>query len=229
LRKEHTSGGRNLGRKVAVALTTFTAALVIFTGAPASAQGPSVPAATASPAPQAPPPSPPPPAASPGSYPTPMSQTTQETYVPQSVAMSGPETITDWREGDTVPSGFHPVQRMRRGFIVAGAVTFGSLYLISAFGAAAVHDANANRGTDNADALFVPAVGPFIQMGRTTSAFGNMSNLIDGIVQCGGLTMLIYGLTTPRTILVRNDLGMTFLPVPYVSSRGAGLGWVGTF
>jgi hypothetical protein len=212
-------------------LAALPAALVVLSSALAYGQGSSAAAAAASQTSPAPPPLPPPGPASPGSYPAPLSQTTQETYVPQSVALSGPEEITDWQQGDPVPSGFHPVQRTRKGLIIAGAITFGALYLQSALVAAVVHDANANGvGTDNADALYVPVFGPFVQMARTTTATGNLLNVIDGVGQGAGLAMFIYGLTTPRTILVRNDLGMRYvLPVPYATSHSAGLAWVGTF
>jgi hypothetical protein len=163
-------------------------------------------------------------------YPTPMQQTTQGTYVPQSVAMSGPRVIRDWQDGDPVPEGYHITQRTRTGLVVGGAVTFGVLYIISVMGAAIVHDANNSLGgTDNADALFIPGVGPFVQMTKTTSASGNVFNAIDGIAQCGGLAMLLVGLTNPRNVLVRNDLGATIIPAPYVSANGGGMGLVGRF
>src|SRR5215831_15689153 len=41
---------------------------------------------------------------------------------------SGPRVITDWKEDEPMPPGYHPVQRMRKGPIVAGAVTLGILY-----------------------------------------------------------------------------------------------------
>jgi hypothetical protein len=198
----------------------LAAALVTFASAFAYGQEPE----PSYPPPQSPPSLPP------GQYPAPLSQTTQETYVPQSVALSGPDEITDWEVGSPVPPGYHPVQRVRKGAIIGGAVTLGALWAISACGAAIVHDANANGvGTDNADALFIPVLGPFVQMSRTTSATGNLFNLIDGLGQSAGATLLIWGLTSPKTLLVRNDLGMTLIPAPYVSSRGAGLGLTGTF
>jgi hypothetical protein len=165
-------------------------------------------------------------------YPTPMQQTTQGTYVLQSVAMSGPPMIKDWHPGDPVPDGYHAAERTRTGLIVGGAVTFGSLYLLSVMGAAIVHDANQAVGgsTDNADALFIPAIGPFVEMGKTTTASGNVMNVIDGLAQCSGLVMLYFGLTSPKHVLVRNDLGMpTLLPTPYVSRDGGGLGLIGRF
>jgi hypothetical protein len=154
-------------------------------------------------------------------------QETQDSYVPQSVAMSGPTEITDWQEGQPVPSGYHPVQRVRKGFIIAGAVTLGTMYLLTAFGAAIAHDANQNG---SADALFIPVAGPFLQMSQTSYTTGQFLNIVDGLAQTGGLVMLVYGLSSPSTILIRNDVGVrTLLPVPYANSQGAGMGFVGTF
>jgi len=144
--------------------------------------------------------------------------------------MSGPRVIKDWQEGEPVPDGYHVAQRVRTGLVVGGAVTFGVLYLISVMGAAIVHDVNNGvGGTDNADALFIPGVGPFVQMTKTSSASGNVFNAIDGIAQCGGIAMLLVGLTSPRNVLVRNDLGATILPAPYLSASGGGIGLVGRF
>jgi hypothetical protein len=119
---------------------------------------------------------------------------------------------------------------VRKQLIVGGAVMFGILYFLSTMGAAIVHDENAHGGHDNADALYVPAVGPFIQMIRTSSAIGNEMNVMDGIGQTAGLVMLIVGVTSPKTILVRNDLGtVRVAPMPLVGSHGSGLGLVGSF
>jgi hypothetical protein len=167
---------------------------------------------------------------SPGVYPMPLYQTTLEIYIRQSVALSGPREIKDWAIGDPVPSGFRPVHRTRRELIVGGAVIFGVLYFMSTMGAAIVHDAHAYGGRDNADALYVPAVGPFIQMIWTSTATGNWLNAMDGGGQIAGIVMLLVGLTSPKTILVRNDLGtVRAAPLPYVGRHGAGLGLVGSF
>src|SRR5579864_5122083 len=53
---------------------------------------------------------------------------------------AGPRDITDWQEGEPIPAGYHPSQRMRKGPIIAGAVTLGVLYFISALIAAVSTD-----------------------------------------------------------------------------------------
>src|SRR5215475_9199227 len=92
-------------------------------------------------------------------YPAPLVQTTQSTYVPQSVAMSGPEEITDFDFSRPVPLGYTPIARTRRHLIVGGAVTFGVVYGLSAMVAAAGEDGT--RGTDlpnEAAPLWIPVV-----------------------------------------------------------------------
>lgn len=169
-------------------------------------------------------------------YVTPLYQQTQPTYVPQSVAMSGPREINNWNEGDPIPPGYRPVERTRKGLIIGGAITFGALWMISAMVAAANGDAN--KGRENpAAALYVPAVGPFIQMGSADTSSARLFLGIDGVAQCAGLAMFIVGLASPRTVLVRNDLAANEKkepPKPEVKvlplfGGVSGIGAVGTF
>jgi hypothetical protein len=162
-------------------------------------------------------------------YTAPLYQQTQPSYVPQSVALSGPREIKDWNEGDPIPPGYRPVERTRKGLIVGGAVTFGTLYLLTVLVTAMIQDVeNATGSKDNVSALYVPALGPFIQMASTSSSSGNVVLAIDGAGQTAGAIMLIVGLTSPKTVLVRNDLAeIRFAPVITRGSAGAGL--VGTF
>lgn len=167
---------------------------------------------------QAPPP-PPDANAQNGQYVAPMQQQTQQTYVPQSVAMSGPRVIRDWHEGEPIPPGYHPATRARTGLIAGGLTMFGVPYLISVFVAAG----NADSG--NANAMYIPVLGPFIQMGSIKSQqncdqFGFCTGLdasgvavadiflvLDGVLQGAGVAMAVFGIAVPRTVLVRNDLG----------------------
>jgi hypothetical protein len=56
---------------------------------------------------------------------------------------------------------------------------------------------------------------------------------IDGIAQAAGAIMLVYGLTTPKVVLVRNDLAAAPKPTltltPMVGRGQTGMGLVGTF
>jgi hypothetical protein len=205
-----------------VATTTLVSLALFGASAPAWAQD-------APPRPLPPPPPPPLSAQAPnGEYATPLQQQTQQTYVPQSVAFSGPRQIKDWNEGEPIPPGYHPVQRLRTGLVVGGAVMFGVLYLFSALAASISSDTNQGNGFDNA--LWIPGIGPFIQMASTSSATGNLVLAIDGAAQSAGLAMLIYGIVSPKTVLLRNDLATTPLVLPIrVGNDGYGVGLVGHF
>lgn len=148
---------------------------------------------------------------------------------PANNAFYGPAEISSYEEGAPIPVGYHPVNRTRTGLIVAGAVTFGSMYFITALVAAGNADAHSG-GTNPAAALWIPGAGPFIQMTRTDSSTAGVFLAVDGIAQVGGLAMLVVGLTSPRTVLVRNDLGkVEITPIPIVSKDVMGAGVVGTF
>jgi len=181
---------------------------------------------------QAPPP-PPNAVAADGQYVAPMQQQTQQTYVPQSVAMSGPRVLKDWHEGEPIPPGYHPSTRIRGGLVGGGAGLFAGTYLISVLVAAVGQDLRADNGGANAAApLFIPVVGPFITMGNVSgSATADVFLVIDGLAQAMGVAMFIYGLAVPKTVLVRNDLGKVKFnpPMPFVAKSGAGIGLSGSF
>jgi hypothetical protein len=163
-----------------------------------------------------------------GEYVAPLSQTTQPTYVPQSVALSGPRFIKDWEEGQPIPYGYHHETRARKGLVIAGSIVFGVVYIYSSLIAAAGEDSYNNNDNQLA-ALWIPVLGPFIQMASVDSSIGKEMLFLDGLAQAAGLTMLITGLVYPRHILVRNDLAsMSFVPMK-LGTDGSGLGVVGRF
>lgn len=142
-----------------------------------------------------------------GEYVAPLQQQTQQTYVPQSVALSGPPVIKNWSEGDPIPPGYHPQSRMRGGLIGGGFGLWGPLYLISAIGGAACIDGKVNGGM-----LLIPVAGPFLEIPNAGGNQGGAATaitflLIDGIGQAAGAAMIIAGFTWPKWVLVRNDLG----------------------
>ena len=173
-----------------------------------------------------------------GQYVAPMQQQTQQTYVPQSVAMSGPRVLRDWHEGEPIPPGYHPATRARSGLIAGGLAMFGAPYLISVLVAAVGQDASVSCGSfstsscDNKAApLFIPVVGPFITMGNTDSATADVFLIVDGLLQATGIGLFIYGVAVPKTVLVRNDLGKVKInpPMPFVGKNSMGLGLSGSF
>jgi hypothetical protein len=175
------------------------------------------------PAPSPPPPPPSSAQAANGEYVAPLQQMTQPTYVPQSVALSGPAVIR-YREDAPTPAGYHVETRVRRGLIVGGAVPLGIMYTLSALVGAGMNDAG-----EGGEFLFVPVVGPFLQMTQTGTSVGNTLLAIDGLTQVAGAAMLVAGITVPKTVWVRNDLGsVRVTPMP-IGHRGGGVGFVGTF
>jgi hypothetical protein len=183
---------------------------------------------------QAPPP-PPNAQAGDGQYVAPMQQQTLQTYVPQSVAMSGPRVIRDWQEGDPIPPGYHPVSRVRGGMIGGGAGMFGGPYLLSVLIAAIgtdVCNAEGTGCTNTLAPLYIPVVGPFITLGTAGgSATGDVFLVIDGILQATGVAMMIYGIAVPKVVLLRNDLGVfkNVMPGPIVGKNFSGVGLTGQF
>lgn len=147
-----------------------------------------------------------------------------------------------YEAGQPIPEGYHLSSRIHKGLVIAGAVTFGTFYLISAGVAAAYLDDRAQIAEDapesavsDAEAyapLFVPLAGPFIALATVEpTATGTMALVLDGVAQSAGLAMLIAGLALRSEVLVRNDLGSvrwTLAPTA-VAGRGAGLGIVGEF
>ena len=180
------------------------------------------------------PPSQPPPStarAPNGEYVAPLQQQTQQVYMPQSVALSGPRIIRDYEDGEAVPPGYHAETRIRTGLVVGGAVTFGVMYLFSVLAGSIINDANKGRYGDGTrgDFLYIPVLGPFLQMTKTDSSSGNTTLVIDGVAQAAGVTMLIVGVSSPRTVLVRNDLAEVRISPMKVGEKGTGLGLIGTF
>jgi hypothetical protein len=163
-------------------------------------------------------------------YPAPLAQTTQSTYVPQSVAMSGPEEINDFDFSRPVPLGYTPIQRTRKHLIVGGAVTFGVVYGLSAFVAAVGEDdANRTGRSNEVGALWVPVLGPFLEMGHTDSATGKFFLASVGAAQAAGALMLYYGLTTKERVLVRNDLVGSLTVAPIAGNGASGMAVAGRF
>jgi hypothetical protein len=145
--------------------------------------------------------------------------------VPQGLAPWAPRFITDWQEGMPIPYGYHPAKRARRGLVVAGSIVFGATYLYTAMVAA--ESPNSSGGDESW--LWIPVLGPVIQMTQTDSRIGDGALILDTLAQASGVAMFVAGMMYPRTILVRNDLAsMTVAPMR-IGLEGSGLGVVGRF
>jgi hypothetical protein len=188
---------------------------------------PPAPAPGAAPAPYAPPPGAP--GAAPAPYPPPAPY--PYPYAPQpyyAPAPPAPRIIKTWQEGQPVPYGYHPEQRARRGLVIAGAVVFGALYLYSTL-LAADSDDNYSTESNNYELLWIPVLGPFMQVGKADSTLEKYVWVLDGVGQAGGVAMFVTGLLYQRTILVRDDMAsMTVVPMK-IGMDGSGLGVVGRF
>jgi len=161
-------------------------------------------------------------------YTAPLSQTTQTTYVPQSVAMSGPEEITDFDYERPVPLGYTMVKRPRKGMLIGGSVSFGVSYGISVLSAAIGEDISDN-GQNEAAAMWIPVAGPFLQMAQTDSATLRVFLFGLGAAQTTGAILLYYGLTTKKRVLVRNDIVGSLMVTPTAGDGTAGMLLSGRF
>jgi hypothetical protein len=160
-----------------------------------------------------------------GQYVAPLSQTTQPSYIPQSVAMSGPRMITDWRPEQPVPPGYHPETRVRKGSVIAGLITFGIPYIYSSLIASIGEDANET----SVRPLWVPVLGPFLEIGYSHSVTLDYALVLDGLTQGLGAGLVIYGIMSPRNVLIRNDLAMVQVTPMRLGRDGNGVGFVGRF
>lgn len=130
--------------------------------------------------------------------------------------------------------------------IIGGAVITGVMWGFTALGAAVYHAADTavdNVGTSigarsdvtNVTPLYIPVVGPFIQVVTTGGGgLGKGLLVVDGLIQAGGAFMLIYGIAVPREYLARGEEKAaknksTFMVLPTLTSRQATVGVVGTF
>jgi hypothetical protein len=137
-----------------------------------------------------------------------------------------------WKEGDSVPSGYHTESHARYGMLGAGAGMFGAAYIFSAIGGAAA-------GGGPFGWLFVPVAGPFVMATEAfvlapltlgLSAIAGFLFMVDGVAQTVGLALTIYGAASQKTVLVRNESSaFQIKPVPFATRDSAGLAFVGRF
>ena len=205
-------------RALFVCVTAAAALAGIFGSGIAKADG-----ASAQPSPPPPPslPAPPVPAAPP---PPP-----EYAYPPGYYAgpPRAPLVISDWPEDEPAPPGYHRSMRMRRGPIIGGSILFGVTYTTTVLVAAALRDA----GNSTYGWLYLPAIGPLIDLTNSGSATASTFLVLDGLAQSAGLALLIWGLTSPSPVLVRNQIdGPRVMPAPIVFAHGgSGFGLVGMF
>jgi hypothetical protein len=161
-------------------------------------------------------------------YPAPLTQQVQTTYVPQSVALSGPFEIDDVEPGTVVPSGYTAVQRPRKQLLRSGLTMLGMAYGLSALTAAIGQDTS-EGGSNPVAMMWIPVAGPFLELGQSSSATADVLLVGIGGVQLAGAIMAYYGLTTTRTVFVRNDLIGGLTVAPMVTRGASGMALSGHF
>jgi hypothetical protein len=121
-------------------------------------------------------------------------------------------------DNGTIPSGYKPVEKIRKGFVIAGSIVFGVFYL------GPVYLAALSSISDNVPygALFVPVIGPFIVAGTADSSSAYLY-VFDGLIQAGGGAMLLAGLFAKKKVLVRDDLAQGIRPEFFVGPRSIGM------
>ena len=236
-RTSTTRRRRSIGAAPLIGAITFGLPMVAG-AAPAPSPQPSPPQpAPPQPAPPQPAPPQPAPAQPPPGYGAPPGQSPAPAYAQPGYGappaygypVMGPEYLPV-REGEAPPPGYHHDTKIRKGLVIGGAVSFGTLYLISALSAALTLDVCSH--CDGAAGLFVPGVGPFITAGieRVDSASVNVLLILDGLGQSAGIAMLVAGLAATEEVWVRNDFGsIEWTLAPDAASDRAGLQLLGRF
>ena len=161
-------------------------------------------------------------------YPAPLSQEVQTTYVPQSIALSGPLEIEATDEYRAAPAGYTAVMRKRTDLTRSGAALLGLSYGLCALTAAIGQDSSSGRDNPVA-AMWIPVAGPFVQLSSTSSATADLLLLGLGGVQVVGAISLYYGLTTTQRVFVRNDLLGAVTVSPMVGNGTSGMVLAGRF
>ena len=128
------------------------------------------------------------------------------------------------------PPGTHPVRRVRRALVAGGASLFAIPYLASAAVAADGYS-DATASMSDRGALWIPVVGPFVMMGRTSSAGYDALLVLDGLAQAAGISLFVYGLATPVTVLEPDEAkpAATIRLAPVVAKGMSGAVLAGTF
>ncbi len=203
---------------------------------PASATAaPPAPNAAPAPAPTtAPPPAPsgaaPPPAPS-GAAPPPYYYPPPPYYYPYAQPQpppAPPPRELPYAEGGTPPAGYRLESRVRRGPIIAGSILAGTTYLINILAAGIIEDAG--DADTRTTLLYVPGVGSWGYVGGGcdgSSGSGCEFLVLHSLAHSAGVVLVIYGIAAPKKLWVREDVGLTVLPL--VARGMQGLGAVGTF
>jgi hypothetical protein len=225
-----------------------TAVLTAVLSAPASAQPGSVPAPPAAAPPAAPSPAqpttapgyppypgypayPPPGYAYPPGYPA-----YPPGYVYPPAREQAPKQLP-YQEGQQIPQGYYLDEGIRRGPVIAGTIVFGVPYVLG-FSIAAGLNFESSTGW-----LALPVAGPWLTLATRedscdeTDPFDSGCEddrairtllVLDGLMQGVGAILSVWGLTSPRKRLLRNDVS-TIVVSPRRVGAGFGFGVAGSW
>jgi hypothetical protein len=134
-----------------------------------------------------------------------------------------------YEEGQSAPAGYRYNSKPRVGLIIAGSITFGVSYGLTAFVGLII---GALRGTQ-AQPIYIPVVGPLIEGIRSPGALPVLG--LSTLAQGAGVGMLVAGIVAKREFFERvNSSGRKESPyalkpswTPIVGPRMIGIG--GTF
>lgn len=165
---------------------------------------------------------PPPPPPQPAQQAAPQQQ--QRGYQPPAtLGYSAPHRVR--YGGGEIPAYAHIETEPRKGLLIAGAAVLGASYAVSllfAFGYCGPGSECVNG------ALYIPVIGPFIVAAMAPSTGGATLAAFDGIVQLGGLGLLIAGFVAPEKFVVWQDADAR-ASLTIVPGGGGGVGAVMKF
>lgn len=104
--------------------------------------------------------------------------------------------------------------------LTSGATLFSTVYTFNIIAAAASKD---SASTATVWPLYVPVIGPFMQMGYTQSEGARVALAFDGLAQAGGIALLIGAVVMPEPRPGRPTV------VPLTLPGGSGVGLLGRF
>jgi hypothetical protein len=137
-----------------------------------------------------------------------------------------PPSELPYEEGQAIPPGYEVDTRIRKGLVIGGAVTLGSLWAITIIAGAIMRE---SRGAD-AIPLFFPIAGPFVAIGTLQpNSVSTAFLVIDGVVQTGTAAMFIAGLAAEQSYLRYKGVGFEVEALPSAGPSTAGLTLRGSF
>jgi hypothetical protein len=130
-----------------------------------------------------------------------------------------------YREGEPAPDGYVEDTKIRKGLVIAGASTFGALYLLSVAVATSAQDDLSDD--EELAPLFIPVAGPFVTMATADPvALGTVALILDGVGQSTGVALFIAGLAARKRVWLRSDVANVTV-APLATRSGGGLSVVG--